>query len=535
MEITSKADGYEVARNGIYPASSSGLILSYLEQRLDYMDKDNPSAAIEYLGERDLNAIEDLNTNIYRFRLESIANAERRNRRLDLRMRDQVVHSVNARQPDMNTRARKLKRDIVPQMNEDKEWSEMHQIEGQERQMHKKKSGMHVKDQLFASIRDYFELKCLKALKKIQKRDNSDEDYDLVQNDHQEILPIKSNLKAIRLEPIKQLLIKAMTDDDTSKDILKSLEYLDDASLTTIVDELCGKVSLYIVNVNTCFILKWLARRVPRVAEACSAYILQNLEYSLRDTHTCRLAYTLCIHYSEFREGLLARFNVKPFRLIDTLPKAVLVGLLMTHAEDLSDCQLIYELLEIDPTVVKQSFYCRAFAAYMNRCSLESLARIAELFKPQMAFLLSDNFGNFLLQTFFIRNCAEGIALCRQAVIYNYRKVFTKRHSRYILFRALNQDDTGKFSIKLLTQVIRSSEYVLLDILGRNTSNQFLLYALSVAGEHMETSLYIEEMKVICKQLKRKARKDIRIIIDAFLTDIKILARQAQSSKYKTG
>ena len=537
MKTRSKVDGYQVVRCGTYNANSSGLTHSFKGQRLSFLENYDPAHAKDHLTGKHSYKSQDINANIYKFRLESIENSNRRNRRLHKRIRNQPAHSVHVRHSvtDLKLDVRKLEVNDDNQICRNEAYLDMDQIDARERREFDPRSLMHIKTDLLTSLKDQFEIKCLQALKKNQIKEKNMEDFDTNQNDHQNLYCTTPTITAIKCRATKQLLSRAMTDEEISKDILKSLEYLDDASLDTIADELCVKISTYIVNSNTCFILKWLARKVHKVAATCSVYILENLESSLRDTNVCRMAYTLCIHFSEFRDGLLARFNANPFRLMDTIPKAVLSGLLVTHTEDLRDCRILYELLENDPTVVRRSYYCRAFAAYMNRCSIESLVRIASLFRSQMVFLLSDNLGNFLLQTFFIRKCDEGIESCKRALIDNYRKVFTKRHSRYILFRALNQDDKGIFSAKLLNQVIRSSEHVLLEIIGRKMSSKFLLYALAIAGEHMETSYYVQELKLICKKLKVRARKEIKTVIDDFLTDMNTLKRNKGTSIFKAG
>lgn len=140
-------------------------------------------------------------------------------------------------------------------------------------------------------------------------------------------------------------------------------------------------------------------------------------------------------------------------KLVQTLPGAVLLSLLICNTDDFELCDFILDELYRDPDVINTRFFGRAFATYMNKCPLDTLDKIADILSKNVVFLLHDNYGNYLLQIFYNRNHKAGISMCEYALKKVAKRAYLRKYCRYVLLKAVVNDQDSWFCQDMVTAV----------------------------------------------------------------------------------
>ena len=140
-------------------------------------------------------------------------------------------------------------------------------------------------------------------------------------------------------------------------------------------------------------------------------------------------------------------------KLVQALPGAVLLSLLICNTDDFELCDFILDELYRDPDVINKRFFGRAFATYMNKCPLDTLDKIADILSKNVVFLLHDNYGNYLLQIFYNRNHKAGISMCEYALKKVAKRAYLRKYCRYVLLKAVVNDQDSWFCQDMVTAV----------------------------------------------------------------------------------
>lgn len=284
--------------------------------------------------------------------------------------------------------------------------------------------------------------------------------------------------KVILDMPIADIFRNAMYNDSVSVDLISKLETLDEQDFESLVQEISASVDVYIENVNTCFVIKSLCRRHERVALLCCGYIFNHLQACLALTHTSRLVYTLCSHCQVFRDKLLKELNRDLLSMISSMQGAILVSMLIENIPSVDQCVRFYIELKNDSNLLRDPFFCRALSTFMEKCSDSLLTKIAALIEAQINYLLSDDFGKYLLKIFFDRKSSVGICMCERALIGLGNEAFTCENRRYVLYKALMYEYSCNFAERIIGKVAFSA-YSLDQIVPCKVANLMLLLALS--------------------------------------------------------
>lgn len=250
----------------------------------------------------------------------------------------------------------------------------------------------------------------------------------------------------------------------------------------------------YLNNENTCYVIKYLIKVSESTKKKAITLCHNKLQEMLAKQHSCRLIYTLCNHSDRFRDTILVIFKSQFSKLLSTLPGAILLSLLISNLTDISQCNFILEELQRNPDIIKMRYFGRAFATYMNKCSMEQLNKIAGILDKNMSFLLHDNYGNYILQIFIERDCRLGIDLCQSALTKIYKKSFIRRYCRYVLLKAVMKDTEGLFIHEIL-ELVTKEPHILDSIIRKKFSQAILLLCLSKVESNLILKHFLVRLK----------------------------------------
>lgn len=274
----------------------------------------------------------------------------------------------------------------------------------------------------------------------------------------------------------KTLLAQSSLSSQNSKNLISYVGTLQEEEVAPFVEEIIKDLKRYIEDPNTCYVIKYLIKSSDVLCNVCSKFISVP-DGLLEKEHTKKLIYTLSNHYPKFRDMLTRTFKVRPLKYVTTLPGAILLSLVMSNTPDISSCEFIYKELKNNPDLVKTDYFSRALATYMQRCPKSQLEDISKLFEQNIQSLMHDNFGNYLLQIFFDRNCISGIEMTEAAILKIHKKVFLRKYSRFVLLRAI-QRCNQPFLLSLLDLVL-TDKTLLQSILPKTVSASLLLYCIA--------------------------------------------------------
>lgn len=308
-------------------------------------------------------------------------------------------------------------------------------------------------------------------------------------------LPIDLNQTVI------EQLDQARSNPSYSKVLVKALQMMDSTRLEVYVAEIKKDFLTYVSNENTCYIVKCLAKRSDLIVNLSKILIFKSLDTMLEKVHTCRLVYTLCIYSERFRESLLFTLKGTFIKMISTLQGAILISLLVSNMKDFKKCKFIEAELSRDHDLVQKNYFCRAFTSYMHRCPEDVLTKIALIFESNLSYLLNDNFGNYLLQIFFERDCPEGMEMCKSNLLKTYRKSLIRRYSRYVLLKALQKAGSEQFSEAILEKLVQDSS-ALVAVCRNNFSHHLMILALLNLKSPSKIKRITSNILDVCAQIE---------------------------------
>lgn len=326
----------------------------------------------------------------------------------------------------------------------------------------------------YQAILTSIERRCERIIGKLEK------DLRNLTNDRQrEIIEDKIgeriDFKIINPDP-HFLLLKSKESSEDSKTLIRYLTTTNEEELSPFVKILTDNIKEFINNPNSCYVVKYITKFSDQLCLSCMK-LMAVPDILLEKEHTRKLVYTISNHYPKYREYLVKQFKLNPLKYPCTLPGAILMSLVISNSTDISSCEFMYKELKNNPDLVKTDYFSRALATYMQRCPKSQLEDISKLFEQNIQSLMHDNFGNYLLQIFFDRNCISGIEMTEAAILKIHKKVFLRKYSRFVLLRAI-QRCNQPFLLSLLDLVL-TDKTLLQSILPKTVSASLLLYCIA--------------------------------------------------------
>ena len=382
----------------------------------------------------------------------------------------------------------------------------------------------------------YFE-KNLKKYMRFPKDDDKVGDEDIVPNSNEinkekDIIE-KDGLLSKELEgkaPL-QLLEEAKTSSVISKVLVKCMQYKSAEELEEYAKIVNANIQEHVQNENTCYLVKHLIKVKESTMKKVYNLAANRLDEMLDKVHTCRLVYTMCNHSPRFRDLLLIAFKSKLMKLLGSLSGAILLSLLICNYDDLKHFDFIVNEMQNNPDLIKAPFFSRAFATYMNKCSQETLDLISPMLSKNLPFLLQDNYGNYLLQIFYERDCKPGIEMCNLALKKIYKKAFVRRYTRYVLLKALQHPSSSQIATELLSLLAKDPQ-CFESILLKKFSQELLLLALAKVKSKNQLLSMIEIIQSL-KSSKLTLTSHNERLQKALITDLAILKRYARCEPTK--
>ena len=381
----------------------------------------------------------------------------------------------------------------------------------------------------------YFE----QQLSQYTKTSNNQNDFDEAsavnedKNDNLEVIPDKylSIIQSLEGKPPIKLLEEAKTSSTISRALVKSLQSKDPEGITQLADVINSDIQDYVENENTCYLVKSLVKLSETTMDNVVGLAITGFDGMMKKVHKCRLVYTLCNHSQEFRNFLLNIFRSKMMKLLKSFSGTILLSLLICNCSDLPSLDFILDELKKNPEVIKIPLFSRAFATYMNKCSITTLSSIASMLSKNLSFLLLDNHGNYLLQIFYDRKCKEGIDMCNQAIKRNYRKVFVRRYCRYALLKAMHEEGGSQLAESLL-ELVTKDAYTLQNIILKGFSQELLLFCLAKVKPGQSQLSFVERL-VYFKPTRKLTTDDNATLQKSLIQDIAIIWNHALSREIK--
>ena len=343
-------------------------------------------------------------------------------------------------------------------------------------------------------IIDYFESVCREYYSK-----NKIKDQQMVEDNTQFNTHPQTEVQVNYSNP-KDTLSSSKDSSDVSKSLIKYLQGATKEQISPYIGFIVQDMQNYLMNTNTCYVIKHLikvdAQFKDRAAEICAA----DLEDLLENQHSCRVIFTLCNNSDLFREFLLFYFKTRLNKVISTLSGAVLLSLFIHNEQEEEKYSFIFDALEENNDLIRAEFFGRAFATFMNKCSVKKLDDISCIFARFVHYMLHNNYGNYLLQIFYERGCEAGKKMCEDALRRIYKKAFVRKYSRYVLLKAINCDKTGEFT-QNMTDLIFQDQPVVISIVQKKLSSVILLLCLAKLERSSRLPKYLAHLRYLKPKL----------------------------------
>lgn len=345
-----------------------------------------------------------------------------------------------------------------------------------------------------SAIIDYFESVCREYYSKNKMRD-----HQMIEDCAQLNIHPQTEVQVNFTNP-RDTLSSSKLSSDVSKSLIRYLQGATKEQISPYISLVVQDMSNYLMNTNTCYVIKHLikvdAQFKDRAAEICAA----DLEDLLENQHSCRVIFTLCNNSELFREFLLFHFKTRLNKVISTLSGAVLLSLFIHNEQQEEKYSFIFSALEENNDLIRAEFFGRAFATYMNKCSVQKLDEISFIFARFVNFMLHNNYGNYLLQIFHERGCEAGKQMCEDALRKIYKKAFVRKYSRYVLLKAISCDKTGEFT-QGMTDLIFQDQAVVINIVQKKLSSVILLLCLAKLESSPRLPKYLAHLRYLKPKL----------------------------------
>ena len=140
--------------------------------------------------------------------------------------------------------------------------------------------------------------------------------------------------------------------------------------------------------------------------------------------------------------------NLEDF--LQSLSSVIFSTKLITEINDETRFKFIEKALEKDSNLVNdQNNFVRVLVSYFSILSDDSIKNVFKHLKKHIWNLLNDKFGNYILQKVIERNVKPYKTIIENLCLKHLLKLIQKKHPRYIIFKLIEADNTGKFSEKL--------------------------------------------------------------------------------------
>lgn len=343
-------------------------------------------------------------------------------------------------------------------------------------------------------ITDYFESVCRVYFSK-----NKPKDQEVIEEHIQSTFRQTTEVQ-VNLFNSQETLSNSKESSDVSKMLIKYLQGASKEEISPYKTLIIKDLSNLLKNINTCYIIKHLIKVDPQFRDHAAGVCAAELEDLLEHQHSCRVIYTLCNNSELFRENLLFYFKTKLTKVVSILPGAVLLSLLIHNIQEEDKYSFLFEALEEDNDLIRAEFFGRAFATYMNKCSVQKLDEISHIFSRYVSFMLHNNYGNYLLQIFYERGCEAGKQMCEAALMKIYKKAFVRKYSRYVLLKAVYFDKTGDFT-QTMADLIFKDQQLVASIVQKKLSSVILLLCLAKLEKSPRLPSFIAQLRYLKPKL----------------------------------
>lgn len=283
----------------------------------------------------------------------------------------------------------------------------------------------------------------------------------------------------------------------------------DKEGIATLVEK---DLSTCISNENFCNLLKYLTKVNERVREAAADFATHNLATMLAEIHSSRLLFSLCDLSESFRNGLRSKCQTQLEVMLSSLQGAILLSLLISRTDNMANFRFMIKAVCDKPHLIGLKYFGRAFSFYMFRCSDGDLEKLARVFKNHVLHLMNDNYGNFLLQIFYDRNCLYGMQMCQEALKTSTKKALIRKYCRYVLYKAILNDTNGGLSIQLVLSACSSIKFLQV-VLSQRQPTAILLLALSKIREKHLRESYAQSILRMGHDIDARVRNILKTIV----------------------
>lgn len=336
-----------------------------------------------------------------------------------------------------------------------------------------------------------------------------------IKNSHANKLANISDIRIDMTLDIDQQLLKAQSNGEYAKDLVKALQLMDPSEHEKYAAEIKNDFFGYVTNENTCRVVDCLAQSCESVVKMSKILLSESLVAMMNKDHTCKLVYTLCMYSAASRDTLLFIMKSVFSRLVTTLQGAILISLLVHFTKEVEKCKFIEIELKRDNGLVKKQYFCRAFTSYMHKCPADNLNNIAAIFRLNISHIINDKYGNYLLQIFFERNCQEGINLCLSSVMKSYKKSFMRKYSKYVLLKALKTTEASQLAKPLLDKLLKDTAALSMICQNKFTNHLILLALLKSRSRHHAAAI-----QAACHGMTINGSDSVNNAIRMFVSDV---------------
>ena len=363
------------------------------------------------------------------------------------------------------------------------------------------------------SLCEYYKEMCWKFLSNVKQREvEMLADAEIKENDPND----ESSQFDFRSPEISLELAKG--NINISRNMLRYMQEVSQEVLTTYEHYIVRNINELVLNNSTCCLMKHLIKVSEKVRQAATELCEFSMEDLMDVHHTSRFVYALCNCSEDFRQYLYFFYKTKLSKIISKLPGAVLLSILLHNEKEIEKYDFILDEMRANPFIAKMEYFGRGFVTFMSKCSEATLEIVVDLLSKTAVSSIFTNYGNYMLQVFYERNCLSGIKLCEMTLLKILKKAFIRKYSRFVLFKAVDYDTNGDFIRPILEGVFEDS-HIILDIIKKKVSSGILLFCLAKLEGSTLLLAYIKKLKKVRSGYKKNFRR-ANEIMDEFFNEL---------------
>lgn len=189
--------------------------------------------------------------------------------------------------------------------------------------------------------------------------------------------------------------------------------------------------------------------RLPSYQEKFISIAIENFDSLVANEFGSRVLQKL-LKNPQFQQFSLNKLETNFEEFLTNLSSVIFSTKLIAEIGDESKFKFIERMIEKDFSVIKdQNNFVRLLVSYFSILSDSSIHTIFKHLKKNIWNLLNDKFGNYILQKVIERNIKPYKNIIESLCLKHLLKLIQKKHPRYIIFKLIEADSTGKFSEKL--------------------------------------------------------------------------------------